>query len=205
MKLPLTFNKKEDIPAIKWLIKFIILYLLLSQVLWKSEPFWTEILGPYTKVLAWELEHILNLLGFEITRNQSTLSAQGSIFRVRIIQECTGFWGGYLVFLAVVTTLPAPSFKSRVFWMIAGSAFIKAFNLLRLTVLLSLSFNDPDLFRPMHNLLSDVNTLAGGGVSLFVVHRLSLVPAGVRVFRRRAGQTVDKVQASRLVDENSAG
>jgi exosortase/archaeosortase family protein len=205
MKLPLTFNKKEDIPAIKWLIKFVVLYLLLSQILWNLDWFRSEIVGPYTKVLAWELEKILNLFGFEITRVQSTLSAQDSVFRVKIIPECTGFWGGYFVFLSVVTTLPASSFKSRAFWLIAGSAFIKAFNLLRLTVLLSLSFNDPDLFRPLHNILADVNLLAGGGISLFVVHRLSLVPAGVRAFKRRAGQIVEEVQASRLVDENSAG
>ncbi|MFC1857260.1 hypothetical protein ACFL9U_04440 [Thermodesulfobacteriota bacterium] len=205
MKLPLTFNKKEDIPAIKWLLKFTLLYLFLSQVLWKSEPFWTEILGPYTKVLAWELEHILNLLGFEITRNQSSLSALGSIFRVKIIQECTGFWGGYLVFLSVVTTLPASSFKSRVFWLVAGTAFIKAFNLLRLTVLLSLSFNNPDLFRPMHNILSDVNTLAGGGISLLAAHYLSLAPLGIKIFGGRFRKDPEKTDGLPKGFEKPAG
>ena len=205
MKLPLTFRKKENILAIKFLIKFIVLYLFLSQVLWKSEPFWTEILGPYTKVLAWELEHILNLLGFEITRNQSILSAQGSILRVNIIQECTGFWGGYLVFLSVVTTLPAPSFRSRVYWMIAGTAFIKVFNLLRLTFLLSLSFNDPDLFRPLHDILSDVNTLAGGGVSLLAARYLSLGPLGIKVFGNRSRKDAEKTDGQGREVENPVG
>lgn len=205
MKLPIIFNKKEDILAIKWFVKFIILYLLLSQVLLQSEPFWTEILGSYTKVLAWELEHILNLLGFEITRNQSTLTAQGSILRVNITQWCTGFTGGFLVFISVVATLPARSSKSRVFWMIAGTAFLIAFNLLRLTVLLSVSFNDPDVFRPLHDILSDVNTLAGGGVSLLAARHLSLGPLGIKVFRNRFRKDPEKTDGQQRAVENPAG
>ena len=205
MKLPLAFNKKEDIPAIKWLIKFTVLYLFLSQIMWYSDWFQPKIVQPYTKVLAWELEKSLNLIGFEFTRVQSTLIFQDSNFRVKIITRCTAFWGGYLVFFAVVTTLPAQSFKSRIFWLAVGTAFIHGFNLLRLTFLISLSSNDPSIFEPLHNILRDFNILAGGGISLFVVHRMSLVPAGVRVFKRRAGQSVEEEQASRLVDENSAG
>ena len=205
MKLPLIFNKKEDILAIEWLIKFIVLYLFLSQVLWNSDWFKPEIVVPYTKVLAWELEKILNLLGFEITRNQSTLSAQGSVLIVNIIPQCTAFWGGYLVFFAVVTTLPAKSLKSRIFWLVVGTAFINGFNLLRLTVLLSFSFNDPDRFRSLHHILREVNVLAGGGISLFVVHRLSLGPSGIKIFWNRSRKDPEATHGQRRRAENPAG
>ena len=89
--------------------------------------------------------------------------------------------------------------------MIAGTAFIKAFNLLRLTVLLSLSFNDPDLFRPLHDILSDVNTLAGGGVSLLAARYLTLGPLGIKIFGNRFGKDTEKTDGQGREVENPAG
>jgi exosortase/archaeosortase family protein len=184
MKLPLSFNKQQDLLALKWLAKACVVYFFF-QWLWNLGWVEAEIAEPYTRVLAWELENILRLLGYDVARNQSFLTVAGFPYAIKIIPRCLGFMGGgFFIFLSVVLTLPSPSLRARVFWLIVGSLVLSSTNLLRITIVILISFTDPSSFELVHKGSIDVNTLVGGILALLAVRSLSLSPMGIKVFRR---------------------
>jgi len=192
MKLSLSFNREQGLMALKWILKGVAIYIILSMWIWDSHWVQAEIAEPYTRVLAWELEKILRLLGYEVVRNQSFLTVTGLPFVIKIIPRCLGFLGGgFFIFLACVLTLPSSSLRSKVFWLSIGSLALTVTNILRITIVIVLSFEDPSSFDLVHKGSIDVNTLVGGVLALLAFRSLGLKPKGINVFRRSAARGVD--------------
>ena len=94
-----------------------------------------------------------------------------------------GMVAALFIYLAVVTTLPAPAFRSRIFWVALGTAVLTVANLFRITGVLVLTSTDPSRFQFFHDLAIDFDLLVGGTLSLLAVRSLSLNPMGIKVFK----------------------
>lgn len=170
--------------ALKWLVRFVVVYIVISQVIWNMSWFRTQIVDPYRPVLTWELEHTVSWLGFETFREGSVLYVRGSPIAFSVAQECTGFFGGFFIFLSVVVTLPAKSWPARLKWLLAGAAAMAAANLIRLTFVIALASWRPSTFELVHGLSDIFNMLIGGLVSLLAARYLTLLPRGIKTFGR---------------------
>lgn len=184
MKTPIKIAGKEDREAVLWLVKFALVYLLVSQVIWNMSWFRQTVVESYRPVLAWELEKTVSWFGLSASRKGPVVMVEGSPFAYSVAAECTGFFGGFFVFMAVTLTLPAPSWRPRAVWLLAGALVMAAVNLARLTAVLVISSRNPDMFEPVHGASDILNMAVGGGLSLLAAHFLFLKPNGIRLFRR---------------------
>jgi exosortase/archaeosortase family protein len=185
MKLPITFNRRLDLMAIKWFIKVEVVYWSI-ELFWRSDWMSDHVVLHYTRVMAWELQQVLGILGYEVARNGTLLTITGLPFGIHIAPNCLGFLGGgFFLFLAALLTLPSPTpLRARVYWLIVGSVVLTAINFLRIIVVIIVSYSEPSSFELFHNSSMDVNLLAGGILALVVARSLSLKPMGIKVFRR---------------------
>lgn len=188
----LKFNKKEDLLAVKWLIKAIVVWLLISEVIWESAWVQAYIADPYTGMVAWELEKILHLLGYEVARDHADLAIRGIPYAIGISPRCTGLSAGFFIYLGVVTTLPAPALRARIFWLALGTAVLTATNIFRVTAVIVLTSTDPSRFAFFHKISIDLNLLVGGVLSLLAVRSLSLKPMGIKVFKPSGGKGAEE-------------
>jgi len=188
MKRLLPRMKENDVLALKWLVKAVLLFLFLDHVIWDWPLFHEQIVGPYARFVTWGLEKILDLFGYEVTRDRVLLYVAELPYRVRISSRCTGLHGGFGIYLAVVLTLPASSLRARAAWLVLGFVTISAFNLARIAAVLALSTAGRETFQSYHDLSMDLNMLVGGLMALLAVRSLALAPRGIRVFRRSSGE-----------------
>ena len=177
--------------AIKWFIKAVVVYWSIEWI-WRSSWVQSEILQPYTRVLAWQLEQILRILGYEVARNVSFLFVKGFPYGIQIVPRCLGFLGGgFFLFLAAVLTLPSSSpLRTRIYWLVSGLLVLTAANILRITVVIVVSCNDPPSFELFHSSSIHANVLVGGVLALLAVRSLTLNPMGIKVFRRSTSKDV---------------
>ena len=180
-------EKSVNRQALIWLVKFVVLYLLISQVMWNTSWFREQIAQPYTRVVAWELQRTVAWFVETVVRQGSSLYVPGGRFIYNVAPECTGFFGGFFIYLSVVLTLPAPSWAKRLAWTAVGAVIMAGVNLARLTAVLVISSRSPDMFDLVHGWSDVANMLAGGALSIVAGHYLFFAPAGVRAFRRDRG------------------
>ena len=181
MKRVLRFNKKEDLLAVKWLIKAIVVWLLISEVIWESAWVQAYIADPYT-----------GMVGYEVARDHADLAIRGIPYAIGISPRCTGLSAGFFIYLGVVTTLPAPALRARIFWLALGTAVLTATNIFRVTAVIVLTSTDPSRFAFFHKISIDLNLLVGGVLSLLAVRSLSLKPMGIKVFKPSGGKGAEE-------------
>ncbi|MBF0531176.1 MAG: archaeosortase/exosortase family protein [Deltaproteobacteria bacterium] len=181
----LKFNRQVDTLYLSWLVKFILVYVLISQVLWNMDWFRAQVVTPYRPILAWELEKTVSTFGAAIHREGSILFVKSCPTPFEISDECTGFFGGFFIFFAVATTIPAPSFRRRILWLVIGAVVMELSNLARLTAVLVMTSRSPSSFDLAHDLSDIFNMVVGGGLSLAAAYYLSLAPRGIRPFQRQ--------------------
>ncbi|MBF0529884.1 MAG: archaeosortase/exosortase family protein [Deltaproteobacteria bacterium] len=181
----LKLDREIDTQVWRWVVKFILVYVLVSQVLWNINWFRAHVVNPMRPILAWELEKTGTAFGLVVHREDHTLFVEGSPLSFRVDEECTGFFGGFFIFLAVAVTVPASSFRRRILWLVLGAVVMEAANLTRLTVVLVISSRSPASFDLMHELSDIFNMIVGGGLSFAAVYSLALAPRGIRPFRRQ--------------------
>ena len=125
----------------------------------------------------------VSILDFDVRLSQSRLYIKGLPYAIRISPNCTGLWGGFFVFIAVVSTLPAPSFRRRFLWIVIGVFILTSTNLIRIVIVIALCLMDPTRFHFFHTISQDINIFIGGVLSLIAVRSLFLGPLGIRAFR----------------------
>jgi len=200
MKFPLKFSKEEDLLAIKWLIKGVIVYYVVEHWIWNWS--WVQAgVQDYTPVLAWGIDRVLTLLGFEVLREQSTLFLKNGLLVYKITPWCTAVWGGFLVFLTVVVTLPGPTLLARLRWILYGALIIQGANLLRITTVMIMTAGNPEIFWQFHQLSMSVDMFIGGVLALLAVRSLTLTPRNIRVFRRSSAADKDQKDPTSSKDE----
>lgn len=189
MKWPLKIDKAVDRRAIKWLIKFLVVWFLIARVIWKTDWVRQAVAEYYCPVVAGALSWLVEALGREAAVESATLFLEGSRLAFVITPDCTGLYGGFFIFLAVVLTLPVQSQPVRLLWILGGGLTMIAANLIRLTALILISADRPDYFDLLHETSDVFNMVVGCVLCFLAVKRLSLNPLGVKVFRREAART----------------
>jgi exosortase/archaeosortase family protein len=188
----LKLSLERDILALKWLLRFGIVYLGLVHWVWNLGWFNTTVVDPYRELIPELLAWIFRALG-QACRGQGTLFfLSDATLTFHINRYCTGIFPGSFIFLAVILTLPAPSLRSKIIWLVGGSVALALANLLRLVITIAIASANPDRFDPVHATLSNLLMLAGCGLSFWGTVALTLKPYDVRVFGRQLGVAVTK-------------
>lgn len=185
MKLPLKIDKKTDLEAVKWLVKFWLVWFVIARLLWQTSLVQSAVENWYAPVVAKIVAFLVSLLGFETWVREAVIYVQGSRLAFHVTPDCTGLYGGFFIFLAVVLTLPAPSWKARLSWASIGVTTMIAANALRLTAVAAAAANNPESFDPIHEASDVFNMLVGFVLSILAVKSLALDPRGIKLFKRR--------------------
>ena len=185
-------SPESDLLALKWLLRFAVVYLGMVHWLWNLGWFNRRVVDPYRELITDLLAWIFSALGQACSGQGTRFFLSGSSLSFHINRYCTGIFGGFFIFTAVILTLPTPSLRSKITWLVGGGLGLALANLLRLVITIAIASDDPDRFDPVHATLSNLLMLAGCGLSFWGTVALSLKPYGIRVFGRQLGTAAAK-------------
>ncbi len=128
-----------------FLLRFAILLIVLFVLIWLA-PVDRHVVAPFTRGLAHVSAALLNLFG-ERVRALGTV-IQGSAFAVDIKGGCNGV-EAMLLLAAAIAAFDAP-WRARLLGLLAGSAALMAFNLVRIVSLYIIGERWRQLFETFH-------------------------------------------------------
>ena len=134
-----------DRRQILFLVRFALLLLVLFAVIWLG-PVDRHVIAPFTRWLARVSGVVLNLFGERVSVFGSVI--QGSGFAVDIKGGCNGV-EAMLLLCAAIAAFDAP-WRARILGLLAGSAALMAFNIVRIVSLYMIGERWRQLFETFH-------------------------------------------------------
>ena len=134
-----------DRRQILFLVRFAVLLLVFFVVIW-LRPVDAHVIAPFTRGLAQVSGAVLNILGQKVTVTGSVIQGRG--FAVDIKGGCNGV-EAMLLLCAAIAAFDAP-WRSRVLGLVAGSAALMTFNIVRIVSLYMIGERWRQLFETFH-------------------------------------------------------